>query len=778
MSSALINHLWQSTLFTLAIALLTLALRGNGARTRHCLWLAASCKFLIPFSIVVSLLPHPAAPPIPAASTTAAATIAREIAQPFTFGALAQSADTETGPAAAVVRSGTGAAHRRAGQALTWLWACGSAVVLASWMRRWLRVRATVRSARPLQIEVLESPIPVKTSAAPLEPGLFGILHPVLFLPDGILAVLTPAEVRAILAHELCHLRRRDNLTGAIHMLVEAVFWFHPFVWWIGARLIDERERACDEAVVESGNDPQVYAEGILKVCKFYVASPVACVAGISGADLKRRIDTIMTRPTAFDLNLAKKSLLASAFALIAFGAYEGTGNSARAAADAPSGIDLVLRNGSSWDRHPDFEDVLGQLGMKFEVKRSSDIAKTELSRYGFIVIPGGQFGTGLYVDLAHDHDEFERYVRDGGTLVVEMNGAEQVGMTLPGGVNIVSHAALDNLVTLPDHPILTPLRGKPRITAVFASQGYLMDVPAGALVLAAELLPGQVTANLSRPTFVEYSFGKGRVIAAAQRFHDLDYSGRGPLMATLLKYAAARDWFPVALAPADTIAAPPPMPPKIDPGVFDRYVGHYQYGGNRIVTVSRSGDQFSVRGALQGPTRIYPKSEREYFAKTVDAQLTFVTDGDGQATRLIWRQGGRDINLPRMDDALAQALQEALEQRFHDKVPAPGSESRLREFMTEAAAGKVDYARMDPLAAHDVRAHMDSLQDELSKLGAVQSIQFKQVEADGSDAYDVIYAHGSLRWRILLNADGAVLNLAGSDPVPDSAAARKGATS
>ena len=55
-------------------------------------------------------------------------------------------------------------------------------------------------------------------------------------------------------------------------MAVEAMFWFHPAVWWIESRLIDERERACDEAVLQSGSQPSDYAEGILEVCRQSVA--------------------------------------------------------------------------------------------------------------------------------------------------------------------------------------------------------------------------------------------------------------------------------------------------------------------------------------------------------------------------------------------------------------------------------------------------------------------------------------------------------------------------
>jgi uncharacterized protein (TIGR03435 family) len=149
--------------------------------------------------------------------------------------------------------------------------------------------------------------------SVPLEPGVFGIFRPVLLLPEGILERLTPAQLQAVLAHELCHARRRDNLAAAVHMLVEAVFWFHPLVWWIGSRLVKERERACDEEVLRCAVEPQTYAEGILNVCKFYVESPLDCMSGVTGSDLKKRIEEIMTRRIVYNLNLGKKLLLAGA---------------------------------------------------------------------------------------------------------------------------------------------------------------------------------------------------------------------------------------------------------------------------------------------------------------------------------------------------------------------------------------------------------------------------------------------------------------------------------
>jgi CheY-like chemotaxis protein len=165
-------------------------------------------------------------------------------------------------------------------------------------------------------VEVRSAPL---ESGGLLEPGVVGLWRPILLLPAGIAERLTPPQLKAVLAHELCHIRRRDNLTSAIHMIVEAVFWFHPLVWWIGARLIDERERACDEEVLLLGCNPQVYAEGILNVCKLYVESPLECVSGVTGSDLKKRIEAIMTNRIVLRLNFVKKvALVAAGMAAVA----------------------------------------------------------------------------------------------------------------------------------------------------------------------------------------------------------------------------------------------------------------------------------------------------------------------------------------------------------------------------------------------------------------------------------------------------------------------------
>jgi bla regulator protein BlaR1 len=130
-------------------------------------------------------------------------------------------------------------------------------------------------------------------------------------LPTGIFERLTPAQLNAVVEHELCHVRHRDNLIALIHMFVETVFWFHPLVWWIGKRMVEERERGCDEEVVSAGGEARIYAEAILNVCKLYVESPLECTAGVTGADLKKRIEGIMARRISVRLSVGKKVALA-----------------------------------------------------------------------------------------------------------------------------------------------------------------------------------------------------------------------------------------------------------------------------------------------------------------------------------------------------------------------------------------------------------------------------------------------------------------------------------
>ncbi len=329
MTHAVADHLWQSTLFVAAAA--ALAALCSSARVRYTIWLAASIKFLVPFAIfagVGGLLAELV--PRPSVSQELLSTMA-PMAAPF------QASAAPEGPIGVAPRP-----HSWAALALG-VWATGTLIVVVGFLVRRSRIAAAVRDAVPL---ALDCPIPAVAPRARLGPAVVGVFRPTLLVPHDIAQRLGPEELAAVVAHELWHVRRRDNLTAALHSAVEAAFWFHPLVWWLGARLLETREQACDEAVIAAGRDRHTYAAAIVKVSGLYAASPAAA-AGASGGDLARRIAAIMTQVATPVSSLPQRVLVGSwllAAAVVPFVAGLGNAQSRDAAASPPVFEELSLR--------------------------------------------------------------------------------------------------------------------------------------------------------------------------------------------------------------------------------------------------------------------------------------------------------------------------------------------------------------------------------------------------------------------------------------------------
>ena len=329
----LLDHLWQSTLFAAAVWLLAHMLRENGARVRYWLWLAASVKFLIPLSLLANLGQR-------FAWRTESAT-----APPVVSFVIDQVVDPALTPAAAVMATAPTTPITSLATVMPWVlavaWAAGVSIVLVSWWKQWLSMRRVLAEAYAIDLEAAyESNLVVMASPSMSEPGVFGLRRPVLLVPEGISDHLAPAQLRALVAHERCHVRHRDNLTAALHMAVEALFWFYPVVWWIGRRLIAERERACDEYVLHSGSAPRDYAEGILQVCRFATQPPPAFVAGVSGSNLKRRIQLILRREIGRPLGVLRAVALGVCCAVAILGpVVAGAVNASAQQPNQPAGI-------------------------------------------------------------------------------------------------------------------------------------------------------------------------------------------------------------------------------------------------------------------------------------------------------------------------------------------------------------------------------------------------------------------------------------------------------
>lgn len=95
-------------------------------------------------------------------------------------------------------------------------------------------------------------------------PAAIGYFRPLVLFPVWAVDEIPPAELDAILLHELAHLRRWDDWTNLAQKIVKAIFFFHPAVWFVESRLSLEREMACDDAVLAANFSPRIYAESLL----------------------------------------------------------------------------------------------------------------------------------------------------------------------------------------------------------------------------------------------------------------------------------------------------------------------------------------------------------------------------------------------------------------------------------------------------------------------------------------------------------------------------------
>jgi beta-lactamase regulating signal transducer with metallopeptidase domain len=290
--AALLDHLWQSTLFCVAIWLITRTLRANRAALRHSLWMVASLKFLVPFAALY-YIGALAGLPTPVGS------------QPVLFSVAAAAAAPVVSPTD-FLRT-TAQSHSLAGVALLGVWLLGMCVVATRWLLAWRAAESIVTAARPALAEFPDT----RLTDADIEPAVARVIRPVLLLPVKLPARLTSRQLIAVLAHEREHMRRHDNLTAHFHRLIEALFWFHPVVWWIGHQLLEERERACDEAVLDGGHASADYAAGILAVCR-HCGSRTPVVVGATSGNLTQRVRRILGPGRPRDVGFFKGMALLS----------------------------------------------------------------------------------------------------------------------------------------------------------------------------------------------------------------------------------------------------------------------------------------------------------------------------------------------------------------------------------------------------------------------------------------------------------------------------------
>jgi len=289
--SAIADHVWQSTWFAFAAWMFALCLRKDRAQVRCWIWLAASLKFLFPFALL-SWIGHQFSVAVDDAAVLLP--VVKRVASPLTNAAVISQVSSAT----------------------QWLllaiWAPICGLFLQRLLVGWLESRALVKCSTPFNVA---SWIEVRSSSRVAAPCVVGVVNPILLLPESLLPNLTQPQFDAVFAHEMGHVHRHDNLIAYIQSWVQALFWFHPLVWLIGARLAKEREYACDEAAIERGQEPLAYAANLLEVCKRSVSSTRVGIAYATSAHLVERVRIIMTARSALQRSKFSGCMLAVALA-------------------------------------------------------------------------------------------------------------------------------------------------------------------------------------------------------------------------------------------------------------------------------------------------------------------------------------------------------------------------------------------------------------------------------------------------------------------------------
>jgi beta-lactamase regulating signal transducer with metallopeptidase domain len=191
--------------------------------------------------------------------------------------------------------------HLRA--ALPWLvgvWAAGVALFSLRLANGWCAVRrwrAAAEAGLPAEWRAkfaalceklhVTRPVRLLSSAALNVPVVIGWLKPIVLVPSGLLAGLPAAQLEALLAHELAHIRRHDYLVNLLQTIGETLLFYQPAVWWVSARLRCEREHCCDDIAASLNGDALTYARALTALEELRTL-PTAAVSAAGGSLLTR----------------------------------------------------------------------------------------------------------------------------------------------------------------------------------------------------------------------------------------------------------------------------------------------------------------------------------------------------------------------------------------------------------------------------------------------------------------------------------------------------------
>ncbi|GAB3539560.1 M56 family metallopeptidase [Spirosoma fluminis] len=163
----------------------------------------------------------------------------------------------------------------------------------------WIELSDRLRASLGIRMAVQ-----VKESAQIAIPMVIGVLKPVVLLPVSLATNLSLRELEAVLAHELAHVKRFDYGVNLLQSVVEVLYFFHPALWWLSARVREEREHCCDDLAVQAcGGDGRILAQALARVEELRLAqvyqTPTLAMAFVSKRkQLLHRVRRMLGVPT------------------------------------------------------------------------------------------------------------------------------------------------------------------------------------------------------------------------------------------------------------------------------------------------------------------------------------------------------------------------------------------------------------------------------------------------------------------------------------------------
>ena len=162
----------------------------------------------------------------------------------------------------------------------------------------------------------------VLVSAIPDGPSVVGWFRPVILLPAATIFNLPADQLEAILAHEIAHLRRYDDIVNIAQSVIETLLFYHPAVWWISNRIRHERELCCDDLAVRASGNALCYARALTALERLRVNPPGLALPALGHSPLEHRIRRIVGADTEDYLPKSLPGMLALALALACIAIY------------------------------------------------------------------------------------------------------------------------------------------------------------------------------------------------------------------------------------------------------------------------------------------------------------------------------------------------------------------------------------------------------------------------------------------------------------------------